>query len=596
MASKRKKVTPPLCRRHSGEPINVFSSKFERCMCLKCAKEQHEHLSDFMPISEGIKLMKKTSKELVDEISILTENVQNVKRDQSKYIQTVRSSDKNIRGQIRTLRDTVNRHLDLIEQKLVYRLKTLVDKSEKLFLNDQHDIQMFESDLRKMKNSISKSLTLASDSEVIANVITEKKKYEQKKNTLKVQRERIPTKVLAFYESFEVLDFIENVKEFGKVELKEENQRLDETDDMFDTSLHLQPLTHRSSHVADPVPSTFPNTSTPLSFTKLDCSIMSKNPTSNSKMQDSQNTHSYEGRKYGMHVLDPHHGGYASRSTNHTQRQGSNKDDDVSGDIKKQYNDVIGVRDERLILGANHNSPCNLSGVAALTNGRIIVCDSKHKCLQMINRQSEVLHQLVFQYKPCDIATISGNTFVVSFNEKDFVSIFTASANALTHKKDISISGRGGSYSVAFCKGKLAVCRRGEIRIVACDDGLLISKIQIEAHFPQIAMSDSGSRIYLSDFVGGKVTCMNELGKRKWEYGKDDFEPCSVAVDLNQLFVADVKGQILILSTYGILVRQIRCLGHLQAICVDPYTGTVFVTQEINRDKIKSRTIKLVTI
>ncbi|XP_045169167.2 uncharacterized protein LOC123531928 [Mercenaria mercenaria] len=570
---KAQATKPQQCRRHNGEPITVFSDKFEKCMCLKCAMEQHDLLSDFMPISEGVERMKSVGKVLQDEISLMVETTKTLKRDRTKFMEKIHSSEKNIRGQIRKVRDKLNRHLDLIEQKLTNKLKQIVEKSERAFSKDQLDIQHIESDLQKMKDNLKVCLKTGGDTALISGVVAEKTAFQNKKSEVIAQQEKLPTKTLQFRISNSILDFTENVQDFGEVSLQ---MPFDEYDESTDSS--PLPLTHRSQA------NSYHGAITPLSFTQHDSprSLVQRYPGNRVK------------NKYGIHVSNPYHpfnAQFNKKSNGVVSYRNEYGDEFANAD-----GDFEGVRDDPIILSSDHEGPCYLSGVAALTSGRVVVCDSKHKCVQLINRRSEVLDQLVFHYKPCDVAAVSENSVVVSFIEKDFISVYTASHRALSHKRDVGVSGRGGSYSIAFSKNKFAVCRRGEIRIVSSVDGSLISRLQIEAHFPQIAMSDGGSKIYLSDFVGGKVSCMNELGKTKWEYSHDELEPYSLAVDLNQLFIADIKGKILIMSTYGILVRELQCYGRLHAVCVDPNTGTLLVTQENNKDKVKSRSIKIVTI
>jgi hypothetical protein len=573
-----KTKAPPQCRRHHGEPITIFSNRFEKCMCLKCAMEQHDMLSDFMPISEGVQKMKSVGKILQDEISLMVETSKLLKRDRIRYQERLRLSEKNIRGEIRKTRDKLNRHLDLIEQKLTNKLKQIVEKSGRAFTKDQSDIQLLESDLYKMKDSIKVCLKTSDDIALISGLVSEKSAFQSKKTELRVQQEKMPTKSLQFRISNAILDFMDHVQDFGDVSLQIPFNEFNE----FSES---SPLSQRSPAIPINHPSNSDaGNSTPLSFRNHDSprSLLQKYPNNRIK------------NKYGMHISNPYH--TFNAQFNRRSDGGVTYRNEHGNEFTDEYEETEGIRDDPIILSSDHEGACNLSGVAALTSGRVVVCDQKHKCVQLINRNSEVLDELVFHFKPCDIATISENGVVVSFIEKDFISIYTASYRALSHKRDISISGRGGSYSVAYCKNRFAVCRRGEIRIVSSDDGSLISRIQIEAHFPQIAMSDAGSKIYLSDFVGGKVSCMNELGKTRWEYSQDELEPCSLAVDLNQLFIADVKGKILIMSTYGILVREIQCYGRLHALCVDPNTGTLLVTQENSKHKTKSRSIKIVPI
>ncbi|KAL4222012.1 hypothetical protein ACF0H5_018058 [Mactra antiquata] len=575
MATKpqKKSSSNPCCKRHNGETITVYSVKLGKCMCLKCAMQQHDNLSDFMPISEGVEIMKSAGKNIVEEITLMSEMTRTMKNDRQNTIENIRKSDKNIRAQIRKTRDNLNRHLDLIEQNMTGKLKTILDKSERSFLKDQSDIHRLEAQLKKMKENVEILMKTGSGIDLISGVTNERVVFLQKKADIRSLQENMPPKIVQFKISPAVLEFIENVKTFGQVSLHSI------ADDDYDNELNLDTV-HKTRNKK---PYSFPgsNAMSPVSFrTHNDISHRHRFE----RFYDSRST-----KKYGIRASNPYHPmseqSNGAGNTDFAWKEG--------GDFLDAYDDFEGLRDDPFIYSADHGNTCNLTGVTSLTDGRVVVCDSKHKSLQLIDRQSEILDELVFHYKPCNVASISDNDVIVSFIDKDFISIFNATARAIRHVRNLSVSGRGGSYSLAYSSKKIAVCRRGEIRVLALDNGELISKIQIDAHFPQIAMSDGGNKIYLSDFVGGKVLCMNEQGRTKWEYGKEDLEPCNLAIDLNQLFVADVKGRILVLSTYGVLVRVVQCQGRLQAISVDPNTGTLLITLENSRDRKKSRSITI---
>lgn len=574
-SENKKSKVKPLCRRHNGEPVTVFSAIHGQCMCLKCAMEQHDHLSDFMPISEGVEMMKATGKSLVEEINMMSEMTRSLKKDRTKGIERIRVSDKNIKAEIRKTKDKIRRELDLMEQKLTNNLKVIMERSERVYLKDQTEFYKIDSQLKKIKENLQSSMKTSSGLELISGIMDEKSALLQKKAEVRRLQESMPPKQIQFRISDSILDFFENLKDLGEISQHSLGEGHEEITDKSKSK--PQNATSRSYPGS--------NAHSPLSFKTH--SLSPRNTI--------ERSHGYRKRiKYGLHVSNPYHP--MNEQFGNVNEDGYSRRPSGGDSSLDLYEDIGGSRDDPVIQSAEHDGPCNLTGVAALTSGRVVVCDSKHKCIQLINRQSEILDEAVFHYKPCDIATLSENEVIVSFIDKDFISVFYAASRTLRHMRNLSVSGRGGSYSVAVSKNKIAVCRRGEVRIFSSGDGDLINSIQIDAHFPQIALSDGGSKIYLSDFVGGKVTCMNELGRIKWEYGQEELEPCSLTVDLNQLFVADVKGEILIMSTYGILIRMIQCHGHLQAITVDPNTGTLLVTEESNRDKLRSRSIKIVSI
>ena len=526
------------CSRHNGDPISVYSLKNERCMCLKCAMSEHVHLTDFVPLSEGAILVRDLGNQLVEELYALGNDTRVLQRERAKNLERLQVSERAVRSSIKNVRLKLNRHLDILEQKVLTKVKNYAENSENAFLKDKSELQILESEFRKMSDRLSQVLKAGNEVELIDGVIREKHGVKHKQNEMKRQETRNQNRTLHFDMSQTVAAFIENVRDLGEVSIHTEKrtERGRKSQEPSSEDLHMFRLSHGDKRIS------------PM--------------------------HSPRREHYGaspIHLVEISNG-------------------HVNGSNKSEGKDTSSV-----LQSLEHDGACNHTGVAAISNGYVAVSDARHKSLQLLNRHSRVLDEITFSYKPCDLASTSDNSLVVTFQDKDFISEYSVRESRFVHQRDLTVSGRGGSYSIAFCKNRFAVCRRGEVRIVSGEDGSLLNVIQIEAHYPQVAMGDGGSKIYLSDFVAGKVHCMTDTGKVRWEYSKDDMEPCSIALDLNQLFVADTNGRVLVLSTLGILVREINCPGQLKAMCFDPSSATLMITQE-SKNKQTSREIKVVPV
>ena len=524
-------------------------------MCLKCAMLEHDQISDFVPVSEGARMMKMQGNKLIEEIRSTENIIKHIKLDKNKYLEKLRESERLVKEGVKRVRDDINKTLIKLESKALAHLKQIVKTKETNFAQYKKDIYDIEDDLKNQYENIRNSLKSGNDLDIISTVVLQKNLFQDTKSQVKEKQSRGQTDKIHFRTDPVISTFLENAKNLGEISCIEygdgnkQNLNTNETqmvaNDVKDKRIQSLPDPRETQSLSlSPVGRTRPPSTRSQRHARF-----------------SRFSHGYEVRN----AYIPNRVPQMSSHNGH------------------------------VIITAEHDGPCNHTGIATLSSGHVVICDARHKCLQLICRDSKILDDILFQCKPSDVTTVSDNEVAVSFHEKDYISLFRISSHRFVHIKDLSVSGRGGSYSIAHTKNKFAVCRRGEIRIISGEDGALRNVIQIEAHYPQIALGESESKIYLSDFVSGKIVCLTETGKTRWEYSKETLEPTGIAIDLNQLYVADVTGKILVLSTYGILVREIECPGRLNTICIDQNTGILLATQE-SKDKVKSRTVKIVSV
>ena len=548
MGSRKTKQSPQTCDRHRDEPIMVFSLKHEKSMCLKCAMTEHDQIADFVPVSEGARMMKAQGNKLLEEIRSTENIIKHIKQDKNRYLEKLRESERLVKDGIKNIRDTINKTLNKLESKAMGNLKQLVKSKETKFGEYKHAIYGLEDDLKSQFEHIRNSLKLGNDLDIISTVIQQKNLFQGTKLQVKDKQSNVQTDKVQFRTAPAITTFLENVRSLGEIKCVEFADEKKQTE--TENNVQDDVIVARSRKIQS-IP---PRRETP---------------------DGPSRPHSTRSQRHAR--FSRFHHGYEVRPARIPYKVAN---------MTKQ--------DDHVIMTAEHDGPCNHTGVAALSSGHVVICDARHKCLQLISKDSYILDDIIFQCKPSDVTTVSEHDVAVSFQEKDYISLFRISSHSFLHVKDLSVQGRGGSYSIAYARNKFAVCRRGEIRIIS-EDGTLRSIIQIEAHYPQIALGESENKIYLSDFVSGKIICLTETGKTRWEYSRETLEPTGIAIDLNQLYVADVSGRILVLSTYGILVREIDCPGHLNTICVDQNTGILLATQE-SKDKAKSRSVKIVAV
>ena len=569
MSGEKSKPTTQTCERHRDEPIMVFSLKHEKAMCLKCAMLEHDQISDFIPVSEGARMMKAQGNKLLEEIKSTENAIKHIKLEKNKYLEKLRESERLVKEGIKSLRDKINKLLNTLESKVVGQLKHIVKSKEESFAKFKKDIYKIEDELKNMNDNVRSSLKTGNELAMIATVVKEKNTFQITKAQVQEKRVRGQTDKIHFRQSAIMTSFLENAKSLGEISCVDSVQAFSqETVEVSKT----------------PLPNNVPRNRTPGNT-----SITSNYKPSLGIRDNMSNSESPIGSTRSERLARfsrfRHSNEVQLTPVINLQAQRN-----YHGDHNRQT-----ARDNNSIVTAEHDGPCNHTGIAALSNGYVVVCDARHKCIQLISRDSKLLDDVIFHCKPCDVTSMSENGIAVSFHDKDYITLFKVSNRRFVHVRDLSVGGRGGSYSIAHARNRFAICRRGEIRIISDEDGALRNVIQIEAHYPQIVLGETESRIYLSDFVGGKVVCSTEAGQPRWEYSRESLEPTGIAIDLNQLYVTDINGKILVLSTYGLLVREIECDGQLNALSVDQNTGTLLVTQE-SKDKRKSRIVKIVSV
>ena len=517
-------------------------------------------------------MMKVQGNKLLEEIKSTENAIKHIKLEKNKYLEKLRESERLVKDGIKSLRDSINKLLNTLENKVLGQLKQVVKTKETNFAKFKQDIYKIEDELKSMNDNIRSNLKTGNELAIIATVVKEKNIFQFTKAHVQEKRSHCHTDKIHFRQSAIMASFLENAKSLGEVSC------VDAGDAVTQNALELSKNLKQNHTSGNRTPG---NTSVSSTY-KPSLGVRDNVSTSDSPIGSTRSQRLARFSRFrhsndvqltpviDLQVQRNYHGNHLRQSPR-------------------------GFYENNIIVTAEHDGPCNHTGIAALSNGFVIVCDARHKCIQLISRDSKILDDVIFHCKPCDVTAVSDNGIAISFHDKNYITLFNVSGRRFAHIRDLSVSGRGGSYSIAHSRNRFAICRRGEIRIISDEDGVLRNVIQIEAHYPQIALGETESRIYLSDFVGGKVVCLTESGQPRWEYSRESLEPTGIAIDLNQLYVTDIKGKILVLSTYGLLVREIECDGQLNALSVDQNTGTLLVTQE-SKDKRKSRVVKIVSI
>ena len=229
-----------------------------------------------------------------------------------------------------------------------------------------------------------------------------------------------------------------------------------------------------------------------------------------------------------------------------------------------------------------------ISGIACLTDGRVVLVDQEQYTVQMYDSMYRFLYEIKLDSRPFDVVALSDNKIAVSLQTERVLKFFLVMDGALTPVADLGIPCDLVCYG--FCRGggNYFICCGDEI-VVLSDQGRLVGRIKLDktgkelfSRAEYVSTDRSGSIVYVSDTGCSRVVAVQVDGKKLWEHGFAGFQPAGIKVVENYIYISD-KGQhkIMLMNTDGHILKQ-SLIGRIEnpcALCLNMSKNLMFVTQ-----------------
>ncbi|KAJ8319564.1 hypothetical protein KUTeg_002878 [Tegillarca granosa] len=186
-------TTLEVCSQHEGKKMKLYCMDHNQACCAICVTVHHrkcEHVKTLNDAAKGIKEspeiteLTESLKAMIDELSTVLEgrkkNLQDLKRDKQQYL-----------DKISRMRQDINKHLDLLEERVNQELGGSYKEASILIGNDIAEIESSLKVMSNYKNVIDTGLKNVSDIHMFLEMNKIKQQHSKRSELLKKRLEEI---------------------------------------------------------------------------------------------------------------------------------------------------------------------------------------------------------------------------------------------------------------------------------------------------------------------------------------------------------------------------------------------------------------------
>ncbi|VDI30301.1 Hypothetical predicted protein [Mytilus galloprovincialis] len=235
------------CEEH-GSKLEMYCKAHEKAICISCLPIKHTNCSDsIIPLAEAAKNAK-TSTALADLEHTINETLVNIRTcltDREAATERIGIQETLIKKRIFDTRETINKHLDDLERKLLNELTTTHISCKSKYGKIQNQLNEMEKEIKHFKEQTSQLKRVASDIQVFLSTHQVNKEIHEEVNSI--------TKALASVRNYDIeieihqgiTSLLKDVDYFAKVKVDQSTINCSFKDSKIDQA-QIQVPTSRS--------------------------------------------------------------------------------------------------------------------------------------------------------------------------------------------------------------------------------------------------------------------------------------------------------------------------------------------------------------
>ncbi|VDI63521.1 Hypothetical predicted protein [Mytilus galloprovincialis] len=153
------------CEEH-GLKLEMYCKAHETAICIACLPTRHKVCSDsIIPLAEAAKNAKRSTAlaDLDHTINETLVNIQTCRNDREAATEIIEKQEKIIKKRIFDTRETINKHLDDLERKLLNELTTVYTSCKSKHVKMQKQLNEMEKEIKRLQEQISQLKRFAPD-------------------------------------------------------------------------------------------------------------------------------------------------------------------------------------------------------------------------------------------------------------------------------------------------------------------------------------------------------------------------------------------------------------------------------------------------
>ncbi|VDI30299.1 Hypothetical predicted protein [Mytilus galloprovincialis] len=237
------------CEEH-GSNLEMYCKRHEKAICIACLTTNHKDCSDaIIPLAEAAKNVK-TSTALADLEHTISEtlvNIQKCRNDREAATERIEIQEKIIKKRIFDTRESINKHLDDLERKLLNELTTVHTSCKSKYRTIQNQLNEKEEEIKRLQEQTSQLKRFAPDIQVFLRTHQINKEIHDEVKSI--------TNALLFFSNYNIeieihqgiTSLLKDVDYFARVKIDKSTIKCPFKDAKIDQA-QIQVQTRRSVH------------------------------------------------------------------------------------------------------------------------------------------------------------------------------------------------------------------------------------------------------------------------------------------------------------------------------------------------------------
>jgi hypothetical protein len=219
-----------ICEKHN-EKYQMFCKSHECPCCRKCTIENHQECKDVVIIEDIIQDVKTSVSfdDLQQQLSVISKNIQRIQENRQANAVLIRKQKERIEKDIRDLRETMNNHLDKLQEKLSTELTQIELKTNNGIHELLTTLQRKEEEIYQSQVNIENIKKYASELQAFLGLKQIQDISIKNENCIQslLKDGNFKETTLSFKADDQILNLLNNINSFGEIIIEMQSSDVD---------------------------------------------------------------------------------------------------------------------------------------------------------------------------------------------------------------------------------------------------------------------------------------------------------------------------------------------------------------------------------
>ncbi|CAG2226609.1 unnamed protein product [Mytilus edulis] len=221
---------------HHGENLEWFCKSHDEVLCVACVPSNHKACSDVIPISANSANARQSTalSDLEETINGTLRNVKQCIKNRESASNELKKQELEIKTMVHETRTNINGHLDKLQEKLLYELRSSSDTCKSKYIKILQKLKSTEEMLTKLREQTTHMKQFSSDIQVFLGTRQVTKRITHEIESIKSEIGAAKNYELTVSIHSLIKKLANDVQDFGKLMVSESATNLDFRDKKID--------------------------------------------------------------------------------------------------------------------------------------------------------------------------------------------------------------------------------------------------------------------------------------------------------------------------------------------------------------------------